>query len=74
MAPILLGREIGKVGDDENPLEDVGKVGHEDAPDEDEDEHDGEAHEQRGTKAEIIGADGKIQFETATAEILVKKN
>ena len=77
MAPILLGRVgdepldvVGEAGDDGTPDEDEDTVGHEHAPDEDEDEHDGEAHEQREIGAEIIGVDGKIKIETATAEIL----
>ena len=61
---------VGTVGDNDAPIEDEAKVGHEDAPHEDEDEHDGEAHEHREIGAEIIGVDGKVQFETATAEIL----
>ena len=38
---------VGIVGDDGHPLEDEAKVGHEDAPDKDETEHDGDAHEHR---------------------------
>ena len=77
MAPILLGRVgdepldvVGKVSDDGTPDEDEATVGHEHAPDEDEDEHDGDAHEQWEIGAEIIGVDGIIKFQTTSAEIL----
>ena len=91
MAPILLGRVgdetlnvVGEIGNEETPHADVDKVENEgtphvdvDTPDEDEDEHDGDAHGQREIEAEILevgaailGVDDKIKFETASAEIL----
>ena len=91
VAPILLGRVgdetlnvVGEIGNEETPHADVDKVENEgtphvdvDTPDEDEDEHDGDAHGQREIEAEILevgaailGVDDKIKFETASAEIL----
>ena len=91
VAPILLGRVgdetldvVGEIGNEGTPHADVDKVENEgtphadvDTPDEDEDEHDGDAHGQREIEAEILevgaailGVDDKIKFETASAEIL----
>ena len=77
VAPILLGRVgdgpldvVGEAGNDGTPGKDEDTVGHVPAPDDDEDVHDDETHEQREIGAEIVGVDGQIKFGTATAEFI----
>ena len=84
VAPILLGRVgdetlnvVGEIGNEETPHADVDKVENEgtphvdvDTPDEDEDEHDDDAHGQREIGAELLGVDDKIKSCPAAAEIL----